>query len=130
MPKWGTNPQFAIFLAGSFNHYTSAPPYMITYSISHIAHTTNILIDLVKLKKFQKSEKNSDCPENTNPPAYTIFWKHVRGKKQHKKHNIAPKKRNSSWGLTHPPTSEFFSDFFNYFNLTKPLSKKMLNRRT
>ena len=38
-----------------------------------------------------------------------------------KKHKIS-KKKKSSWGLTHLPTSEFFLDFWNYFNLTKPLS--------
>ena len=81
-----------------------------------------LLRGIVKLKNFQKSEKNSDCPDNTHPPAYPIFifWKHVQRQKQHKKQNIS-KKKKSEWGLTHPPTSEFFSDFLIFLNLTKPL---------
>ena len=31
-------------------------------------------------------------------------------------------KKKSSWDLTHPPTSEFFSDFWIFFNLTRPLT--------
>ena len=42
--------------------------------------------------------------------------------KNNTKNTICPKKRNPSWGLIHPPTSEFFSDFWNLFNLTKPLN--------
>ena len=38
---------------------------------------------------------------------------YIKKKKKKKK-----KKKNPGWGLAHPPTSEFFSDFFT---LTKPL---------
>ena len=31
------------------------------------------------------------------------------------------KKKNLIWGLTHPPTSEFLSDSWIFFNLTTPL---------
>ena len=30
-----------------------------------------------------------------------------------------PQKRDPSWSLTHPPTSEFFSKFFDFFQLDK-----------
>ena len=39
-----------------------------------------------------------------------------------KKKKKKKKNTNPSWGLTHPPTSEFFSIFLIFFNLTKPLS--------
>ena len=43
-------------------------------------------------------------------------------KKTQKNTKIQKKKKtNPSWGLTHPPTSEFFSDFLFFFNLAKPL---------
>ena len=35
-----------------------------------------------------------------------------------KKHKISPKKTNPSWGLTHPPTFEFFGIFY-FFPLDK-----------
>ena len=69
---------------------------------------------LVKLKKIQKSQKNSVWPDNTHPPPYPIFicfWKHVQPQKKTKKKN--------------------FSDFWIFFNLTKPLSmaltRKLIN---
>ena len=54
----------------------------------------SLLRGLVKLKNFQKSEKNSDYPDPTHPPAYPNEKKHT------KKHNIKKKKKNPSWGLT------------------------------
>ena len=84
----------------------------------------------VKLKNFQKSEKNSDWSDPTQPPPYPFFyffgntWKYENNTKNTK----FPKKiKNPSWGLTHPPTSEFFSDFFIFFNLTKPLNYQIIN---
>ena len=47
------------------------------------------------MKTTQKSQKNTKFPQ---------------------------KNKNPSWGLTLTPTSEFFSDFWIFFNLTKPLS--------
>ena len=42
--------------------------------------------------------------------------------KKNKKNTTFPQKNyNPSWGLCHSPTSEFFSDFFIFFNLTKPV---------
>ena len=102
--------------------------------IRKIKQTKNILLyggwfrGFVKLKKSQKFEKNSDWPDPTHPPLYPIFffWGNMFNKKNttknRKKQKNSTKKNNPSWGLTHPPTSEFFSDFWNFFNLTKPLS--------
>ena len=42
--------------------------------------------------------------------------------KNTKNTKYSKKIKNPSWGLIHPPTSEFFSDFWNFFNLAKPLS--------
>ena len=42
--------------------------------------------------------------------------------KTQKNTKFQQQKLNPSWGLTHPPTSEFFSDFWICFNLTKPLT--------
>ena len=52
------------------------------------------------MKNIQKSEKNNT--KNTQ------------------KHNI-PKKKNPSSGLTHPTTSEFFSDFWIFLTWQNPL---------
>ena len=57
---------------------------------------------------------------------FLIFFGNMYNEKTKQKNTIFPKKRHPSWGLTHPPTSEFFSDFWNFFNLTKPLTKKIL----
>ena len=74
------------------------------------------LRDLVKLKKFQKSEKNWDCPDHTRRTILLIFfWKQTTQKTQY-----FQKKRNPSWGLTHPPTSEFFSDFWIFLTRQNP----------
>ena len=43
----------------------------------HVLIVKTILFDLrglVKLKIIQKSEKNSDCPDNTHPPAYPFIF--------------------------------------------------------
>ena len=71
--------------------------------------------------------KNPDWSDTTHPPPplsiFFIFfwniWKHENNTK--KLNKISPKNKNPSCGLTHPPTSEFFSDFWIFFNLTKPL---------
>ena len=86
-----------------------------------------MLRGLVKSEKIQKSDKNSDWPDPTYPPPYKKKLETcTTTKKQHKKKQIKKtfprKKKNPSWGFTHPPTSEFFSDFRNFFNLTKPLT--------
>ena len=72
---------------------------------------------IVKLKKIRKSEKNSDWPDPSHPPPthFFFFWNMYSNKNHHKKHKISNKK-NLSWCLTHPSTSEFFSDFL--FSLT------------
>ena len=44
-------------------------------------------------------------------------------KKAHKIYKII--NNNMSWGFTHPCTSEFFSDFWIFFNLTKPLKRNI-----
>ena len=75
---------------------------------------TELFRGLVMLKKIQKSEKNSDLPDTT---MFLETWK--QHKKQTKNTKFPQKNNNPSWGLTHPPT---FSDFWNFFNLTKPLS--------
>ena len=79
-------------------------------------NSRNWLLDLVKLKKIQKFEKNSDWPDKTHTPHLSIFLETYTAKKQHKKApNFQTKKTNPSWGLSHPPTSEFFSNFWIFF---------------
>ena len=56
----------------------------------------------VKLKKSKKSEKKLDCPDSTHTTPYPFFINHV--KKNHT--NMKKHKKNPSWGLIHPPTSE------------------------
>ena len=57
-----------------------------------------------QVKKIQKSEKNSDWPDN--PIHFLFFFKHVQRKKSIRKHtkmqNSPPpqKKKNPIWGLT------------------------------
>ena len=76
---------------------------------------------LVKLKKL-KSEKISDWSDLAYPPPYPFlicFLKHVKQQKKKKK-KFPPKKENLSWGLTHPPTSEFFSEFLIFLTWWNP----------
>ena len=51
---------------------------------------------------------------------FETFW-NMKTTQKTQKNTKFLKKKNPSWGLTHQPTSEFFLDFLNYFNLTKPL---------
>ena len=53
---------------------------------------------LVKLKKFKKSEKNSDCPDPIHPPAYPFFW-NMYNEKKPQKNNISKKNKSD---LTKP----------------------------
>ena len=43
-------------------------------------------MSLVKLKKIQKSEKNSDYSDPTTHPIIQFFWNILKTWKQHKKH--------------------------------------------
>ena len=78
-------------------------------------------------KGFCQVEKNpktriGQTPLTHSPIHIFNFFGNMFNKKTpqktEKNMKFPPKKNNPSWGLTHPPTSEFFSDFFN---LTKPL---------
>ena len=82
----------------------------------------------VKLKKSKNPDwRLAGLHPPTSPIQFFIYFCNIyNNKKQHKnikKHNTSKKKKSSSWGLTHPPTYEFFSDFCIFFNLTKPLSR-------
>ena len=82
-----------------------------------------VLSSWKKSKNPRKTRNNQTPP--TDPTIHFFFfniWKHENNTKNTKKHNIS-KKKNPSWGLTHPPTSEFFSDFWNFFNLKKTLNQ-------
>ena len=52
---------------------------------------------------------------------FYIFFGNMYNEKNNTKNTIFQKKRNPSWGLTHPPTSEFFLTYWIFFNLTKLL---------
>ena len=76
-----------------------------------------LIRDLVKLKKIQKSEKNSDWSDITDPPTYYFFLignieKHK--KTQHFQKNI----RVGTWP-THPLSS--FSRIFDFLKLFSTL---------
>ena len=71
--------------------------------------TTTILRGLVKLKK-------SKNPKNTHSSIHFFFETCTTTKKTFLR-------KKTSCGLTHPPTPEFFSDFWYFFSLTKLLSR-------
>ena len=82
---------------------------------------TNQFRGLVKFKKIKKSEKKSY-------PIFYFFgniWKHENNTKtqNYKKNN-----NNPSWGLTHPPTTEFFQDFWIFSTWQNPLALQGLKR--
>ena len=66
---------------------------------------------LVKLKKFQKSEKNSDCPDNKHPPACPFFYifGNFYNEKNNTKNTILKKK--SELGLEPPTHPRVFLGF-------------------
>ena len=64
----------------------------------------------------------------TLPTPKSFFLKHVQQQRTTQKKNISTKKKNPSWGLTHPPISEFFSDFLTWQNLLKSTIKRRLTR--
>ena len=73
-------------------------------------------------------KKNPKIRENqtptTHPPIHFFFFETFGNMKTTQKNTKKTFKKNiynPSWGFTHPPTSEFFSDFWNFFYLTKPL---------
>ena len=81
---------------------------------------------LVKLKKSKNPRKTQSSQTHAHPSFYPFFlfgnnWKHENNTKNTKNIQLPNKILNPSWGLTHPPTSDFFSIFF-FFHLTKPLS--------
>ena len=84
-----------------------------------------VLSSLKKSKNPRKTRINQTPP--THPLSIFYFILETSGnmkttQKNTIKHNISKKNYNPSRGLTHPPTSEFFSDFWIFFNLTKPLT--------
>ena len=78
----------------------------------------------VKLKKF-KHPRKTRIGQTTPTHPLSIFFFFLETctttKNNTKNTKSSPKKTNPGWGLTHPPTSEFFSDLGIFFNLTKPL---------
>ena len=62
---------------------------------------------LVKLKKIREKLR--------------LVRKHLETWKREKKPQNFQKNKNPSWGLTHPPTSEFFSDFGIFLTWQNPL---------
>ena len=86
------------------------------------------IVQLKKSKNLRKTRIIQTPP--THPLSNFLFfsnvWKHENNTKKQKKKNISKKKYKPSWGLTHPLASEFFSDFWIFFNLTKPLSLYVL----
>ena len=93
----------------------------------------NIIRDLVKLKKSQKIQEKLGLGGPYPPTSIQFFFilKHVQQKNNTEKHQISKKKDKSELGLdapTHPPTSEFFSDFWFFFQLYKT-PKLLLNIR-
>ena len=83
------------------------------------------LIFLRGLVKLKKSENSSDWPDPTHSPPnpFFFFLKYEKHKKQKNKQKKLKNNNNPSWGLTHPPTYEFFLGFLEFFYLTKPLMK-------
>ena len=84
----------------------------------HIMKSVSPLRGFVKLKKIKKSEKKLWLIRH-HPPTplsnFFFFWKN----KNNTKNTQVPKKNwNLSWGLT----SHRLPSFWNYFNLTKPLT--------
>ena len=76
----------------------------------------------VKLKKIQKSEKNSDWSDHTHPPHYPNFFflKQLETRKQQKlknteKPNISKKKLKSGLGLNPPTHFRVCLGFFDFF---------------
>ena len=62
---------------------------MITKLFRFKSYLANVipLRGLVKLKKIQKSEKNSDYSDTSHPPPYPFFLKHLETWKQQKKNS-------------------------------------------
>ena len=83
-----------------------------------------MLSSFVKVKKSKNPRKTRivQTPP-THPPILFIlyFLNSCTTKITTQKNTIFEKKKNPSWGLTHPSTFEFFSDLKKKINLTKPL---------
>ena len=82
---------------------------------------------LVKLKKNpRKTRIGQTPPTHPNINFFYFYFKTIGNMKTTQKNTQkkkSPQNLNPSWGLTHPPTSEFFSDFWIFFNLPKPLTE-------
>ena len=86
--------------------------------------------DLGAIKGFCQVEKNQKIREKlglvrpTHPLHYQMFffnnWKHENNSQKNEKTQISKEKLNPSWGLTHPSTFEFFSDFWIFLTLQNP----------
>ena len=64
-----------------------------------------------KSKNPRKTRIGQTAP--THPPLSIFFFGNMKKhKKLKKRQNFPQKNKNPSWGLTEPPTSEFFSDFW------------------
>ena len=75
-----------------------------------------VLRGIVKLKKNPKIREKLGLVRIHPPSPLSIFFlnilKHENNTQKTRKNTTFPKKKNQSWGLTHIPTSEFFSDFW------------------
>ena len=106
-----------IYYFGSICHMTPESQYTCVRHAYLVPWCTK---GSCQVKKIRKSEKNSDWSDTTHPlhyPIFNFFWKHLETLKQYKKQEKtkkSKKKQNPSWGWTHPPTSEFFSDFWKF----------------
>ena len=128
------------------NHYPRAPWLVVTGTVTvysgvmksqkavsaYFFLTHSRLRGLVKWKNSKIREKLGlviHRPPWPPTPLYNClsfltFGNMKTTQKNTKKNNnkIPTKNKNPCWDLTHPPTSEFFSDFLIFFNLTKPKS--------
>ena len=70
----------------------------------------SLLEGLVKLKKIREK---IGWPEPIHPPPYPffIYFLQTFTKNKTKQKHTHTHRKNPNWGLTDPPTSEFFSDF-------------------
>ena len=98
----------------------------VKFGASITIWTPHCLRGLVKLKQIQKLEKNSDWTDPIPYPIFDFFLNIRKNENNTKKQKNSPKNKNPSWGLSHPPTSEFFSDFWIFLTWQNPLAPVLL----
>ena len=117
------------FQAGSFYKVLHQSPRLLYGTCYSMDWSTCERVEIISPKLgVLSSRKNPKIWKKTRiyqtTPIQFFFFnicKHENNTQKHTK-----KQKKSNWGLPHPPTFEFFSNFLIFFNLTKPLRPRSI----